>query len=172
MAVGTFIAAIGVAASIAGTIVAYQGAQKQAKAQKQALAHQMRAEELRKRQMEIDSTRKQRQMIRESQQARAKALAVSTAQGSADSTGLQGAYGQISGQSGVNVLGVRQNEEIGAGIFEQNRLTTMANMRAASAGGMVATGQGLSSFGGALVNNAGTLGKIGSFMTGGRLSHV
>lgn len=165
----TIIAGIGVAASIAGTVVAYQGAQKQAKAQKQALSHQMRAEELRKRQMELDSTRKQRQIIRESQQARAKALAVATAQGSADSTGIQGAYGQISGQSGVNALGVQQNTEIGAGIFEQNRLTTMANIRGAAGASTMAMGQGLSSLGGSLVNNAGAIGRIGSFMTGGRI---
>jgi hypothetical protein len=43
-----------------------------------------------------------------------------TGAGAQFGSGLQGAYGQISGQSGVNLLGIRQNLELGRNIFDIN----------------------------------------------------
>lgn len=160
----TIIAAVGVAASIAGTVVAYQGAQKQAKAQKQALAAQQRAENIREQQMEVDATRKRRQMIREQQVARAQALQTSVNQGADSSSVLGGVYGGIGGQTGVNVLGVEQNREMGRGIFSANRDATAANIRGAAGASQAAMGNAISSLGGALVSNSGTIGRIGTYM--------
>jgi len=70
--------------------------------------------------MELSAKRQQLEIIRNQQRARALGLTTATAQGAAQGSGLQGAYGQISGQTGVNILGVQQNLAIGRNIFGIN----------------------------------------------------
>jgi hypothetical protein len=162
----TAIAAIGVAASIAGTVVGMKGAQAQAKAQKQQAQAQMRAEEERKKAMNLDAYRKQRAQIREGQKARAEALATANSQGADSGTGLAGAYGGIEGQVGTNMQGVEQQRQIGNRMFDHNMAYYAAGGRAAKAGAQIQLGGGISALGGALVNNAGTIGRIGTYMAG------
>lgn len=168
MCISAIVAGVGIAASIAGTAVAYTGAQAQAKAQKQALAAQQQAEEERKKAMNLDAMRKKREQIRQMQIARSQALATTNAQGASDGSGLEGAYGGISGRVGDNTLGIQQNQEIGNNIFAANSRYNAAQSDYASAGASVSMGSGLSSIGGMLMNNAGTIGKIGSYFSGGR----
>lgn len=78
----------------------------------------------RKQAMEMDGRRKQLEIIRNQQRARSMALTASTQAGSSRGSGLQGGYGQISGQTGVNILGVQQNLEIGRNIFGLNEQIT------------------------------------------------
>lgn len=118
-----------------GGIVSAIGSMKQAKAS-------AKAEKLRERQMRLEAMRKRRELIREGQVARAEALSNATSQGAASSTGLFGGYGQITGTTNRNVLATNQDEEISGKIFKANR-------QYASAGGLVAIGQGISSFGSA-----------------------
>lgn len=70
--------------------------------------------------MELDARRNQLEIIRNQQRARAMGLTNATSAGSSKGSGLQGAYGQASGQTGVNLLGVQQNLQIGQNIFDQN----------------------------------------------------
>lgn len=70
--------------------------------------------------METAARRDQLEIFRQQQRARATGLVAATAQGAQGGSGLQGAYGQISGQTGVNLLGVLQNLEIGRNIFGLN----------------------------------------------------
>jgi hypothetical protein len=170
MGLMTAIIGIGVAATVAGTVMSASAAQQQAKAQKQSLAAQQRAEDTRQVQMNLDATRRQRQLFREQQRARAQGLAMTTAAGSSSGSIMAGMTGSIAGQTGVNVLGVEQNREFGNQIFSHNRDATRANIAAASAGGRMAMGQGISSLGGALISNAGQIGRIGSFFSGGRIA--
>lgn len=77
--------------------------------------------ELQKKQaMEIDGRRQQMEVIRNQQRARAMGLTAATAQGASKGSGLQGGYGQASGQTGVNLLGIQQNLDIGRNIFGFN----------------------------------------------------
>jgi len=162
-ALTTILIGAAVAATVAGTAIAYQGQRAQAKAQKQALAIQMQQEETRRQAMNLDANRKKREVLRQQQLLRAQALATAANQGAGGpgSSGIEGAIGQIQGQSGVNQLGINQQQELGNTMFDQNQQITAAGIRAANAGGMVALGTGLSSLGGAVIRNAGTIGRIG-----------
>jgi len=74
----------------------------------------------RKQQMNLDSQRQQLEIVRNSQRARSMALNSATNQGAQFGTGLQGGYGQISGQTNTNLLANSQNLEIGNNIFGLN----------------------------------------------------
>lgn len=150
MGIELIIGAIGLGISAAGTIAQYQGQQKQAKAAK-------RSEQLREKQMNLDATRQRRQAIRQAILARSQALTSGANQGAGvGSSGVQGAIGQATNTEAQSVLGVNQNQSIGGGIFSANR-------DYAAGGTMAATGQGISSLGGALFNNAGTITRIAGF---------
>lgn len=168
MALATAIAAVGVGLGIAGLVGGYSASKENAAAQQQAIAAQQEAERLRKQQMDLDAMRRRREIIRSSVAARSASLATTTAQGAAYEGGssLPGAYGSISGRTGVNTLGVNQNQEIGWGIFDahQNQLT--AYSRAAEAQSKQAMWGGLTQLGGTLISNAGTLGKMGTLAGG------
>jgi hypothetical protein len=81
---------------------------------------QQRIEAQRRSAMELDARRNQLEIVRNQQRARALGLSNATHSGTKSSSGLQGAYGQVSGQTGVNLLGVQQNLQIGQNIFDQN----------------------------------------------------
>lgn len=81
--------------------------------------------------MEVDARRNQLEIIRTQQRARAMGLATAKHQGASGGSGLQGAYGQFSGQTGVNLLGVQQNLEVGRNIFDQNAQISANNIATA-----------------------------------------
>lgn len=74
--------------------------------------------------MEVTGRRDQLEILRAQQRARSAALTGATAAGSSRGSGLQGGYGQISGQAGTNLLGVQQNLQIGRSIFDLNAQIT------------------------------------------------
>jgi hypothetical protein len=150
----------GLALSAAGMYMNYQGAQEQ----KKAGALEREAEKVRQQQMNLDAMRRKRELIRQSQVAAAQSTAIAGAQGAGESSGLQGALGGISGQSGVNILGVSQNQEVGNKIFDINSRKSQVMSNASF---MSSTGAGLSSLGGALVKNEGIIGKLGTYMASG-----
>jgi hypothetical protein len=172
----TMIAAASLAVAATGAVVSYQGAKANAAATKAAsdaqIKGQQESEALRQKQLNLDATRRKREIMRASVAARSAALAQTTAQGAGAPGGsaLAGAYGSIAGRTGVNTLGVSQNQEIGNSMFDvhQQQLASyqQAAASAASAQGMMALGSGLSSMGGAALANAGTIGKVGTFLSG------
>jgi hypothetical protein len=90
----------------------------------QIVAHEQGLEGQRRQAMETEGRRKQLEVIRNQQRYRAIALTNATAQGAGRGSGLQGGYGQIAGQSGVNMLGIQQNLQIGRNMFDLNALIT------------------------------------------------
>lgn len=74
--------------------------------------------------MELDARRQQLEVIRNQQRGRALSLTTGVAQGGSGfvggSSARGGAQGQISGQTGVNLLGIQQNLQIGRDIFGLN----------------------------------------------------
>lgn len=70
--------------------------------------------------MELDANRSQLENIRNAQRASSLATTNAAATGALRGSGLQGGYGQISGQSNTNALGVQQNLQIGENVFAQN----------------------------------------------------
>jgi len=167
-AVTAAIAAVGVGLSAYGAYNQYQGSKDISEAQQQQIRLEQQAEAQRRQAMEIKARRDRLEAIRVGQRARALGLASATSQGASGegSSGLQGAFGQISGQTGTNLLGITQPLEIGRNIFDINSQISQAKIAQAQAGTQVSFGQGLSSLGGQLISNIGPLGSLGSYVGG------
>lgn len=140
--------ALGVLTKVAGGVLQYVGARKASKARK-------KAERLRQRQMELDTKRRQRDILRKAIAARASTEAAGDAQGALFSSGFAGGLAQTTASAGRSGLAQDQNLEIGGGIFS-------ANAKVADAQGLSATGAGLSSLGGSLLSNAETFRNVGA----------
>lgn len=89
------------------------------------IAQEQAVQESNRQAMELGARRQSLEIIRQQQRGRALALTANVAQGGSGavngSSALQGAYGQIGGQTGVNMLGVSQNLQIGRDIFTANQ---------------------------------------------------
>jgi len=96
----------------------------------QIIALQQQVEGQRRTAMELTGRRDQMEQFRQAQRARSASLVAATGAGSQFGSGLQGAYGQISGQSGVNLLGIRQNLALGRNIFDLNAGISQQQMAA------------------------------------------
>lgn len=145
-----------------GTGVQVMGSMKANEAQKEISALERRAEAERRKSMELQARRQKMEMVRNVQRARAMALTVATSQGAAapGSSALGGAFGQFQGQTGVNMLGVNQNLEIGRNTFDINSLISDQRMALADAGTMSSIGQGLSSLGGSIFGSIPAFGNL------------
>lgn len=152
----------------AGTAFQTFGAMDAANAQKNMTALEMQAEAQRRKAMELDARRRTMEIIRQQQRARATSLTVANAQGAQFGSGLGGAYGQIGGQTGINLLGTSQNLEIGRNIFDINSQISQQRMAMADAQSMMAFGQGLQSLGGSFLQGMPAFGRLtGGFGMGG-----
>lgn len=160
-ALTTAIAVAGVGLAAAGAATSYVAAGNANDAQHQMIGIQQQQEAERRKAMELDSRRRSLEVVRNQQRARALALTTATAQGAQFGSGLQGAYGQISGQGGDNLLGIYGQREIGRNLFGLNQQLGTAQGSYADAQTMAGIGSGLSSLGGAIIGNIGTLSAIG-----------
>jgi hypothetical protein len=124
---------MGAAVMAIGTVISGVAALQQAKSAQ-------KAEQIRKRQMNLEAVRQKREIVRQGIRARAEALSTATAQGGAESSGLQGGYGQIAGQQNRALLANEQDRKLGNKMFS-------ANADYAKWGGIGAAGSGLSSLG-------------------------
>jgi hypothetical protein len=93
---------------------------EQGKMEQEASAASARAEALRAKQMELDATRTQRQVVRAAILARATSLAAATNQGAGESSGFFGSLSQITSEANRQLGGIFQNLSIGRGIFKEN----------------------------------------------------
>lgn len=154
------------AISVSGLAVQGYSAAKQYEARKDQTAASIRAENLREEQMRNENIRKQRELIRQQQNARAIALSRSVSQGAGQGEGasssLFGAYGQVQGAYGRASNTEEQNLDIGAGLFSANR-------DIAKAGGEIATYEGAGKLGSILTTNALTIAKVGTQIGSGQL---
>jgi hypothetical protein len=131
--------------AVAGAVTTADGIRKQRKqskmaqsaADQQALYNrrgqqaQQKAEDLRRKQMQLDAMRARRSAFRESQVARATALSRGVGAGlggmtALQSSGQQGAFSQIASQASNTIGAINQNENIGQGIFDANAEQTAA----------------------------------------------
>lgn len=110
--------------NIAASNASLATAQQSRDINNQIVGFERQIEGQRQQAMEIDARRRGLEVIRNQQRARAVALTNATAQGASRGSGLQGGYGQISGQSNVNAMGIQQNLLIGQNIFGLNNQIT------------------------------------------------
>lgn len=144
-AAGAAATAVGVGAQVFGMVRAQKG--------------EKRAEQIRKAQMDLESQRERRSVVRQANVARAAALSNATAQGAQDGSGLAGGQAQISGQAGTAISATNQNQQLGGQMFSANRMISSGNT-------MSSIGSGIQSLGGALVQNSQTIGRLGNYALG------
>jgi len=152
---------VGAGMTAYGSMQASKASKEQAGLSRQIAAQEMKAEEVRMRAMETDAQRKKIEIIRNQQRARSLALATATAQNAQFGSGVQGGFGQISGESGFNYIGVNTALGFGRELFDINRTISGYRMQMADAQSRMSTAQGISSLGGAILNSAGSLGRLG-----------
>lgn len=148
--------AIGTATAVAGTGYSVYSGQ-------QAASQSREAEALRQRQLNIDSARRQRELARKLQLSRAVALSNSVSGGSQYGSGLQGGYGEIQQRSSEDSNYNTQSTDIGNRLFDVN--ARMATYQANAQAGSSVAGLGTS-----LMQNAGTISRIGTDLFGGSSS--
>lgn len=146
------LAGISIATGVVGTGLKVMGDMKIAAASK-------KAEDARQRQMNLESDRQRRQVIREASMARATAQANATEQGASQTSGLQGGLAQVTGEQNRNVQAVNQSEELGNKIFSANR-------QMASAQSLGAFGNSIQNFGDKLSRNLDPLTRVGNYAFG------
>lgn len=153
---------IGIALGIAGAATSFFGGQQADEAQQAAVAAQQRAEAARREAMMIDADRRRRQLIREMLIARSTATQRAANQGasSRSSSALPGSYGQISGRTGFGIEGINSSVRTVGEIFDANQQLLQARLDMAGAQQTQQFGSSLTSLGGALLGNAGTIDRV------------
>lgn len=152
-------AAIGTALSAIGGVKQYQAAQSQFGVQQKIFGLEQQAESQRKQMMELNARRSSMETVRNAQRARSLALSNSTSQGAQFGSGLQGGYGQISGQSGTGLLGISQQRQAGENLFDINAQITQQRQQYSALGSQQATGGAISQLGGTVGGLSRSFGK-------------
>lgn len=167
MAVLTALALVGgLALAGAGIGAQIAGAKQSNDAQKQEIAAQQQSEAIRQQGMNLDAQRKRREQVRQGMLAQSQALTAGANSGAQYSSGVAGAVAGAGEQAQYNVLGTNEAQGIGNQLFQSNRNIFAAKSRQADAASLSATGSGLSSLGGALLGNIGSINRIGGAFSG------
>lgn len=160
-------AGIGLGISLFGTSQQVAGAKKQSAASQQIVQYEMQQDSVRRQAMEISARRQTMEVFRNTQRARSLALQNATNQGAQFGSGLQGGFGQISGQSGTNLVNINQNLEQGEQMFDLNAKISGQKIAYAAAGGQISQGSGLTALGGNISNSASAFGRLSQGFGGG-----
>lgn len=161
---GTAGTGIGGLVGLAGGIFsAIQGADLAKKAndiQNQEIATQLSQDALRQQAMELSGQRQMRQNIRNAQMARSMALSTAANEGAQFSSGLQGAYANVSGQANTNTANISENLQIGRSMFGLEAQLAGEKQQAAMVQGEQATNQAVSGIFGSISKAGGPLGSL------------
>lgn len=152
-----FSAATGIAGlglSLYGGIEASKAAKQEADIEKQMAGVEIQQDAVRRSGMELSASRQQIEQVRREQSARALSLSTAAAQGSQFNSGVQGAAGDVSGQTDFNRIGISQNLAFGEKMFDLNGMLDQLKMQKADVQSSMATDQGIMSFGSALTGAA------------------
>lgn len=161
------IAAFGFATSAFGMFGQSSAAKASAQASKNIAGLEIQQDAVRRQAMEVSGRRQQMEVLRNQQRARSLSLNNATSQGAQFGSGLQGGYGQVSGQSGVNLLGINQGLMAGRQMFDLNAQVDQQKMNIADAQSQMATSSGIYALGKAIGGSAGPLGNIFAGFGGG-----
>lgn len=139
--------------TLAGGATGAAGAFGQFNASKKVTADEIEQAELRRSQMELDSQRASRTLIRNAQMTRAIGESNQSQSGANWGSAAGGLRGQIQGQTGVESNSIFQNLQIGEKMINSQEKEAR-DKQAAAAGG------GLASLGGSIIKAGGPLGSI------------
>lgn len=142
----------GLAAQAYGAFSSYQTSKQVAGVNQNISAAEQGIEGERHKQMVLNTRRQQVENIRNANLARSIALTTSTSQGAQQGSGFSGGQAQISGMERYNSLGITQNQQIGESVFGYNAQISQYKQQLAALGGDQAMSQGISQFGGNMMN--------------------
>lgn len=148
---------LGLAASVAG---AGYSAYKQNQASKAAEKASIKAENARQQQNQLDAARRRRQAFRESLLARSQAVSAGANQGALMGSGVAGGIAQATATGFQNQQTINSSQTLGNQVFSANRQFASATAMGQQG---AAWGGALTSLGGALMANAGTIGRLGTY---------
>lgn len=137
---GLILQAVGLGVSVVGQINQTSAAKK--------------AEAARQKQMNLEESRRRRDIIRNTIATQAAARNTAANQGALYGSAYPGGQGQIAGRGGDQLVASRQNQDLGNDVFAANKDYYNASV-------LTDFGAGLSSLGGMLVSNAGTIKRVG-----------
>lgn len=151
----------GLALGAVGAYGQYQAAQGISQSSQNIAALQQQSNAVNWQQAQLKGRRSSMEVLRNEQRARSLALSNSVNQGAQFGSGLSGGYGQIAGQAGTNLVGIRQGLEFGAKQYAINQSISSQEQQIAKYQGQASMWQGLSgagsgatSLGGSLVSSA------------------
>jgi hypothetical protein len=159
-ALSTIAAVGGLAATAIGSGLQFEGASAAAKASQEGIQAQQKAEALRMQAMELDASRKRREMVRMGIVAQGNAVATASNQGALFSSGLEGSKASITEQTAFNLQGVNQNLEIGRNLFGANQDLLKAKSAESSAQATTALGGGIAGLGKSLATNVSSIDRV------------
>lgn len=128
------------------TLIAAAGLGLTVKGQRDASKARKRASSLEAQRARLENTRRRREQIRQLQANRANILSAGVFSGAQFSSAIEGSRSSATSTANSNILGLNQGQEIGANL--------------SGAQSDLQTAQGISSLGGAVINNASTIGDI------------
>lgn len=155
-------ALLGVGLSVIGGIMQHSAAEEHNAAQTKEIGLEQQVQDKRQQAMELAAKRQEAEIYRNQQKYRAMGLQAAVSQGASFGSGIQGAYGQFSGQTGVNLLGVTQNLEIGEQTFALNKQISQQKIAMANAGMDSQTASGISSLGSSVLGSSKAIGNLTS----------
>ena len=155
-----FSALLGLGLTAVGTFMGMGAASDYNVAQKKDIQLEQQVEGQRKQAAQLKYERDSMEVFRNNQRARAQGLEAATSQGAQFGSGLQGAYGQIRGQTGYNLLGINQNKEIGDNVFGLNAQISNTKIDMANSQKDQQLAQGITSLGSSIFGSSKALGNI------------
>lgn len=158
---------VGIGLSLFGGSKAADDAAKAAQISKNIAGDEQQINAQKQQQMQMEAQRNSLQQYRNAQRLRAQATASAVNQGANFGSGLQGGLAEVTNEADYNVQGIQNNLQFGNTIFGINSDISQQKMQLADVQASSASDTALMSLGGALVSNAGTIGKLGSNLAGG-----
>lgn len=158
---------VGLGIQLFGGMKSSQDAQKAAQLNYGIAQDEQKINEQKNMQMQLEAQRSSLQQFRNIQRLRAQATAAATTQGAQFGSGLQGGLAEVTNEGLFNVQGINQATQFGNTIFGINNDISGKKMQLSQVQSDMASDQALSSLGGALVKNSGTIGGLGKDITAG-----
>lgn len=158
---------VGLGMQIFGGIKGSEVAHQQAQESRAIAGDEQKINEQKRQQMLLEANRRQMEIFRNQQRARAQATNAAVQQGAQFGSGLQGGLAQVDDMSFFNLQGINQNVQIGQNIFDQNADISSHKMKLADLGADAADAAGIASLGGALMKAGPTIGAFGKQAFGG-----
>lgn len=154
------IGAIGLGMSLYGKFKGSADASQYSALEKQQAGLEMQINQQKQQQMALNGRRQQLEVFRNTQRLKAQSVQAGVNQGAQFGSGLAGGMAQVTAQGNYNLLNIDQNLQVGKNIFGLNDQISGVKMQMAGVKSNLATDQGWTSMGGAVLSSADKIGNL------------